>query len=92
MAGLRCNSCGKRISGAKLYYRVRATVTSEPSELEFTEEDMAGDHEAELERLSRAISEKHPQELEDEVFVLLDYFLCVKCKKSYTAKVRRGPA
>ena len=89
---LRCNRCGRPLAGRKLYYLVKAQITSEPTVLEISEEDLAKDHEAEIRRLTESMAKRDAQELEDEVYVLLDYYLCVGCKKAYVSEVRRGPA
>ncbi|MFA5140228.1 MAG: hypothetical protein WC728_13435 [Elusimicrobiota bacterium] len=88
---LRCNRCGKKLYGAKSYYLVRARVTSEPTELSFSEEELSEDHDAELRRLAEETSGRDAEALEEEVFVDLDYFLCVSCKKAYVKEVRKGP-
>jgi len=88
---LRCNKCGKRLAGEKLYYLVKAQITSEPTVLEISEEDLAKDQEAEIRSLRQAMAKRDAQELEDEVYVLLDYYLCLGCKKAYVSTVRKGP-
>lgn len=87
-AARRCRSCGVALQGRKLYYRVKTQITCEPNELVFTEEDLARDHASEMERINREAEGRDPREFEDEVFVLLDYFLCVECKERFVKEVR----
>ena len=91
-ARLHCNRCGKPLFDRKVYYRVKARLTSEPTELHISEEDLSRDTSAEMEELFKRLEGKPVQELEDEVFVLLDYYLCLPCKRAYVAQVRKGPA
>ncbi|MBI5882209.1 MAG: hypothetical protein HZB91_03795 [Elusimicrobia bacterium] len=83
-----CNSCGKNLQGLKLYYRVKTQITCEPNELSFTAEELEGDHAAEMERLARECEGRDPKELEEEVFVLLDYHLCEDCKVKFVKDTR----
>ncbi|MBI4677737.1 MAG: hypothetical protein HY748_09145 [Elusimicrobia bacterium] len=87
---LACNSCGKPLKGLKLYYRVKAQITCEPNELSFTEGDLEKDHAAEVERISREAEGRDPKELEEEVFVLLDYYLCVGCKERFVKEAGKA--
>lgn len=89
---LRCNRCGKPLGDKELYYLVRAQITSEPAEMVISEADLARDHAAEIRQLLESMEKRDPQQLEDEVFVLLDYYLCVGCKRAYVREVRRGPS
>ncbi|MBI5624334.1 MAG: hypothetical protein HY924_11195 [Elusimicrobia bacterium] len=86
--GPSCNACGRLLKGQKLYYRVKTRITCEPNELSFTQEDLERDHAAELERISRSCEGRDPMELEEEVFVLLDYHLCAACKAGFVDRVR----
>jgi len=89
--GRRCNRCGAGLSAQTAHYRVEAKVTSEPTELCFSKEDLEQDHEAEFQRLAGEIAGADAEELEEQVFVALDFFLCVKCKVDFVRGVRRGP-
>ena len=90
-ARLRCNRCGKPLFDRKVYYRVKTRLTSEPTELHISEEEMSRDTAAEMEELFKRLEGKPVEELEDEVFVLLDYYLCLPCKRAHVAQVRKGP-
>ncbi|MBI5242847.1 MAG: hypothetical protein HY922_04065 [Elusimicrobia bacterium] len=89
-AHLRCNRCGKPLYDQELYYLVKARITSEPSELVFSEEDMTRDHDADIRDAIERMKDRPAQEVEDEVFVLLDYYLCLGCKRAHVAAVRKG--
>jgi len=65
-------------------------VTAEPREVILSEEDLGEDHRAQMEELCRKLARTDPQEIEDEVWVRLDYFLCVGCKKKHVRAVRRS--
>lgn len=90
-ANLRCNRCGRALYDQKLYYLIKAQITSEPAELSLSEEELARDHSAEIGRLVEQLSRRPAQEAQDEVFVLLDYYLCQTCKQDYVRAVRKGP-
>lgn len=87
---LRCNSCGCWLFDQTLYYKVKVRVTSEPRELVLTQEDLEKDHRAEIEKICRQMENLDPREIEEEVYVLLDYYLCLRCKKDYVRKVQSG--
>lgn len=90
-ANLACQTCRKRLFDQKLYYRVKADVTSEPREVVITDEDLAGDSQAKLDALCEAMRSTPAEDLADEVWVRVDYFLCTSCKKAFVKAARRPP-
>ena len=90
-AHLSCQTCKKRLFGHKVYYRVKADVTVEPREVVITDEDLAGDTQSKLDRLAEEMKSMPAEELEDEVWVRLEYYLCTTCKKNYVKAARTPP-
>ena len=91
-AHLTCQTCEKRLFDQKLYYRVKADVTSEPREIVLTEEDLAGDTRQKIQEIAEALADTPPEELEEEVWVRLEYYLCVACKKTWVRAMKRRKA
>ena len=90
-AHLTCQTCKKRLYDHKLYYRVKADVTSEPREVVITDEDLAGDTQAKLDRLCEEMKSTPAEDLEDEVWVRVEYYLCTACKKKYVKSTKTQP-
>jgi HEAT repeat protein len=90
-ASRRCQRCRRHLYDSRLYYRAKVDLLSEPREIFLTEEDLAKDHQAEIERLAAELRNRPASEVEDEVWVRLEYFLCARCKKEYVGEVRDGP-
>lgn len=90
-AHLACQTCKRRLYDQKLYYRVKAEVTSEPREVVITDEDLAGDTQAKLDLLCKEMKSTPAEDLADEVWVRVDYFLCTSCKKTYVKAARKPP-
>lgn len=90
-AHLACQTCKKRLFDQKLYYRVKADVTSEPREVVITEEDLQGDTQAKLDLLCEQMKSMPAEDLADEVWVRVDYFLCTACKKTFVKAARKAP-
>jgi len=88
---LQCHRCSRHLFDRKLYYRVKAQVTSEPRDVVIHTDDAEKDHQAEIEKLCEELSRRDAQDIEDEVYVNLVYYLCLECKKSYVREVRKGP-
>lgn len=89
---IQCNRCQKRLFDHRLYYRCHARLTSEPREVVITEEDLAKDHRAEIQKLCDAMANRDPQEVEEEVYVDLTFYLCTSCKQNFVKEVRKGPS
>jgi HEAT repeat protein len=90
-AHLSCQNCKKRLFDHRLYYRVKADVTAEPREVIITDEDLAVDPQAKLDQLAEEMKSMPREDLEDEVWVRLEYYLCTGCKKSYVKDSRKPP-
>ncbi|MFC1679272.1 hypothetical protein ACFL2T_03575 [Elusimicrobiota bacterium] len=88
---LSCNRCTRSLENEEVYYLVKTRITSEPTEVSFTEEELAQDHEAEMRKLTEELKELDSEELQDQVYVILEYYLCVKCKDSFVRVIRKGP-
>lgn len=90
-AHLACQSCKRRLYDQKLYYRVKADVTSEPREVVITDEDLAGDAQAKLNALCEEMKSMPAEDLAEEVWVRVEYYLCTACKKKYVKASKTPP-
>lgn len=89
---IQCNRCQKRLFDHRLYYKCHARLTSEPREVVITEEDLAKDQRAEIQKLCDQMANRDPQEVEEEVYVDLQFYLCTACKREFVKEVRKGPS
>ena len=87
-ASRACRVCGRWLFAHKLYYAVKTDITAEPREIVLNEEDLAKDHQAEIDRLCRELCATYKEEAQDEVWVRLEYFLCTACKKKFVREMR----
>jgi len=90
-ANLSCQTCRRRLFDQKLYYRVKADVTSEPREVVITDEDLTGDTQAKLDALCEEMRSMPAEDLADEVWVRVEYYLCTACKRAYVKAARKNP-
>lgn len=90
-AHLSCQTCKRRLFDQKLYYRVKADITSEPREVVITDEDMQGDTQAKLDALCEEMKSIPAEDLADEVWVRVEYYLCTSCKRAYVKASRKPP-
>lgn len=88
-ASLTCRTCNRRLYDQKLYYLVKSNITSEPRELVITEEDLKQDHQAAIDELCEQLKGMAAEEIEEEVAVHLEYYLCVACKKAFVDQIKR---
>ena len=88
-AHLTCQTCQKRLFDHKLYYRVKADLTSEPREVVITDEDLTGDIQSKIDALAEEMKRIPAEDLADEVYVRVEYYLCTACKKSFVKAARK---
>ena len=88
-AHLSCRSCKTPLWNQQLYYRVKTDITSEPREVVITAEDLAKDLPSQIQKLCSELEDLPAQEVEDQVWVRLEYYLCTPCKTRFV-KTTRG--
>ena len=77
---LLCHRCGVELRpGEGQLYVVRIEAVADPFGPTLTEEDLAGDHAAEMDRLLEAMSGLSEQEALDQVYRRLTLVLCNGC-------------
>ena len=77
---LFCHRCGLLLTPGKgNFYLVRITALADPAPPILTQEDFAGDLEAEIEKLLQEMRGMSEQELADQVYRRLTIYLCAKC-------------
>jgi RNase P subunit RPR2 len=79
-----CRKCGTLLTpGRGDFYVVEIEAYAENSPPVITEEDLAKDHRAEMERLAEEMAEMSAQEAMDTVHRKLAFFLCRECYKGW---------
>ena len=81
---LACARCGAELTpGAGDFYVVRIEALADPSPPRFSEEDLAHDHRAEIERLIEQMWGLSERELMDQVYRQLVLYLCGPCYRQW---------
>jgi len=77
---LLCAGCGVELTpGTGDFYLVRIEAVADPTPPSFSEEDLARDPRAEIERLVAQMRDRSEQELIDQVYRRLVIYLCGPC-------------
>jgi len=77
---LLCHRCGEILTpGEGSFYFVQITAVADPTGPTITEADLAGDIEAEIEKLLAELRDRSEQELIDQVYRRLIIHLCASC-------------
>lgn len=85
MEGLVCDRCDRTLlvdEDVRYKVEIRVYAAYDPLELDLDAIAKA-DVSAELDRLRQLIERKSAEELEDEVFKLLQFDLCPRCQREY---------
>jgi hypothetical protein len=81
---LRCRRCRTELTpGRGDFYVVHVEAVADPSPPVFTDEDLARDPRAEIERLVEALADLSAQEAMDQVFRRLAFLLCASCYRQW---------
>lgn len=79
-----CDMCGKGLLlDEDVRYEVQIEVKSAYDPLELTTSDFARDFQKEMSHLLEKMRNRSPQELEDEVYKLFKFDLCLTCQKKF---------
>lgn len=81
-----CDGCGKMMSANDVHrYIVRVEVFAAAEGLTISEEELARDHKAEIERIVSDLKQADPDQIEDEVYRSFRFDLCSACQRRYLA-------
>ena len=84
---LTCARCALALTpGEGNFYLVRIVAVADPSPPRFTEEDLAGDVESEVESLLARVRGKSEEELMDQVYRREILYLCTPCYLRWIAR------
>ena len=77
-----CDLCGKGLLiDEDVRYEVTIEVKSAYDPMEITKEDLKKDFSAEIKHLLDKIKDRSAEELQDEVYKLFKFDLCLSCQK-----------
>jgi hypothetical protein len=77
-----CDRCGKGLLiGEDVRYEVTIEIKSAYDPLELTRDDLRKNFNDEILRLLDRMKDKDPQELEDEVYKIFKFDICLRCQK-----------
>ena len=96
MIRYRCDGCGLDLArNGSNHYIVKIEAFAAAGRLEFTEQDLQRDHQAEMRRVLAELEKKSPDEIEDQVYRALRYDLCPACHRRFLehplAVLKPGP-
>jgi hypothetical protein len=86
MIRYRCDGCGLDLDrdGAN-HYIIKIEAFAAAGKLEFTEQDLQRDHEAEILRTLAELETRSLDAIEDQVYRSLRYDLCPACHRKFLA-------
>lgn len=84
-----CENCGEKIVPPGVAFFMKIQIYADPVPPDITEEELAGDHKAEMERLIEQMESMRPQDAEDEVFESYLFTLCAVCRKVLHDEMRK---
>ncbi len=80
----RCDSCGTDLDrDGSNHFMVKIEAFAAAGKLEFTREELARDHEAEIRELMDNLANRSPDEIEDTVYRSFRYDLCTTCHRRF---------
>ncbi|MBN2560108.1 MAG: hypothetical protein JXQ75_04185 [Phycisphaerae bacterium] len=86
MIRYRCDGCGLDLeSNGANHYILKIEAFAAAGKLEFTQQDLNRDHEAEIRRVIADLKNHSPDDIEDQVYRSLRYDLCPACHRRFLA-------
>ena len=86
MIRYQCDGCGVDLGrDGSNHYIVRIEAFAAAGKLEFTEQDLRRDHQAEITEVLAQLARSPPDEIEDQVYRSLRYDLCPACHHRFLA-------
>jgi hypothetical protein len=84
MIRFRCDGCGLDLArDGSNHYIIRIEAFAAAGNLEFTQKDLAKDHDAEIRKVLAQMEGRSPDELEDQVYRSFRYDLCPECHRRF---------
>ena len=81
-----CDGCGKMMSANDANrYIVRLEVFAAAEGLTISKDDLAKDHQAEIEQIVNDLQQANPDQVEDQVYRSFRFDLCSACQPKYLA-------
>ncbi len=93
MIRYRCDGCGADLDrNGSGHFIVKVEAFAAAGKLEFTREELARDHEAEIRELMDDLANRSPDEIEDSVYRSFRYDLCTACHRRFIRSPLAGAA
>jgi hypothetical protein len=87
----RCDGCGADLArDGSNHYIVRIEAFAAAGRLEFTEQDLRRDHQAEISEILAQLARSSPDEIEDQVYRSIRFDLCPTCHRGFLARPLAG--
>ncbi len=85
MSDLACDRCGRSLLAFEdVRYKLEMRVYAAYDPLELTRKELEeGDHAAEIKRLIELAEKRDAEELENEVFKVFNFDLCLRCQREF---------
>ncbi|MDQ7781200.1 MAG: hypothetical protein RDV41_16015 [Planctomycetota bacterium] len=84
MDHLTCDICGNGLLlDAPVRYEVKIEVKAAYDPMELSEDDLRRDFKAEIAALLKKLANRSATEMNDEVYKLIEFDLCMTCQKKY---------
>ena len=85
-----CDNCGKILNKRDLFYTLRVEMFASAKDLEFTDEDLKGNHLEKIEKLIEEMEGMDVDELNDQVYENYEFDLCPDCREFFpTIKTKK---
>jgi hypothetical protein len=86
MIRYRCDGCGLDLQpDGSNHYIIKIEAFAAAGKLEFTQQDLGRDHEAEIRRMLAALANHPLDAIEEQVYRALRYDLCPACHRKFLA-------
>jgi hypothetical protein len=86
MIRYRCDACALDLAAdGSNHFILRIEAFAAAGRLEFSEEDLQRDHEAEIRRMLAELEKQSPDQIEDQVYRKLRFDLCPACHRKFLA-------
>lgn len=81
---LTCDRCGATLMlDHDVRYKVRIEVSAAYDPMEISEDDLAGDHRAEMRRLIGKLAQADARSVEESVYATREFEICPACQRAF---------
>jgi len=84
-----CDNCGKILNKRDLFYTLRVEMFASAKDLEFTDEDLKGNHLEKIEKLIEEMDGMDVDELNDQVYENYEFDLCPDCREYFHRRLKQ---